>query len=490
MYETLAVVQEHWLSIPMMMSVGYIALEVVGFILAADAIMHGRTPQGTVAWVGALIAFPLLTVPVYLLFGSRRIAGYVRARRRGVGKLTELARKVESVLRPYSIAAPGVLSADRTEVLGFLPVTRGNRHRLLIDGQATFDAMFAAIDSATRSLAVQFYIIRDDALGREFKRRLLAAKARGVKTFLLYDSIGSQGLPRSYVNELRAGGVDVQDFRPSKAPRFRIQLNFRNHRKVIVADGEVAFVGGLNVGDEYMGRDKHIGPWRDTQMEIRGPSALAVQLAFVEDWFCCTQQIPDLCWTPVEAANPGDKTAIIPSGPADEMETAQILFLQLIQSAKQFVWIATPYFVADETLISALQAAALRGVDVRLLIPRRSDSRLVDLAARAAVEELLAAEIAVHEHGKRGTGGGFMHQKVLLTEKIVCVGSANMDNRSIRINFEIAAVADDAALAQAAKQMLENDFKGTPRLTRVDLRTRRWTTRLIYRLARLFSPIL
>lgn len=489
-----------WLTIPVALSLAYIALEVVGIIFAADAVMHGRTPQGTIAWVAALVAFPLVAVPAYLLFGARRIAGYVRARRRGVGKLTELAGRVHDALSPFREATPGVLDPAKADVLALLPVTGANALELLIDGAATFDAIFRAIDGAKRTIAVQFYIVRDDHIGRALADRLLAARARGVRVWFLYDSIGSSKLPRAYTARLRDAGVEVEDFRPSRAPRFKVQLNFRNHRKTVVVDGAVAFIGGHNVGDEYLGKNDAIGPWRDTHVAIRGPAALAAQLAFVEDWYCCTRSLPDLPWTPIPAApslpapaGPHGRVAVIPSGPADELETALFLVLQLIHASRARLWIATPYFVPDEAVTAALQAAALRGVDVRVLLPRRSDNRLVDLAARAAVDELFAAEVSVFEHGVRGmkgSRGGFMHQKVLLADGAAAVGSANMDNRSFRINFEITAVSNDADFVSSVEVMLMKDFAGSARLTREDLRRGGWPARLVRRIARLFGPIL
>jgi cardiolipin synthase len=443
---------------------------------------------------------PLIAVPAYLLFGSRRIAGYVRARRRGVGRLTALARQVHDTLMPFAVRKEGALTPETADRLGFLPATSGNRIDLLIDGVSTFDAIFAAIDAAERTLCVQFYIIRDDAIGRELFARLRSASARGVAVHVLYDSIGSSGLPRWVLMELREAGVKVRDFRPSRAPRLKMQLNFRNHRKIVVSDGRVALIGGHNVGDEYLGRDARYGAWRDTHLRIEGPAALAVQLAFAEDWYCCTRTLPDLAWNAEEqkdagreAANPRGVVAIIPTGPADEIETALLMFLRLIHSATRRLWIATPYYVPDEAVTTAIQSASLRGVDVKILIPRRSDNRLVDLAARSAVEDVIAARAEVYEYGKGGVGGGMLHQKVILADDVAAIGSANLDNRSIRINFEITAVSNDPDLARATAMMLEQDFAGARRLRREDLirpGLRGWARRFLRRTARLLSPIL
>jgi cardiolipin synthase A/B len=499
---TLALELPAWLDFVMswgfILGGAYLALEVVGIVFAADAVMHGRTPQGTIAWVGALVVIPLFAVPVYLLFGSRRIAGYVRARRRGKGGLVKLAQQVHEAMMPHAVARGGVLSPESADWLGLMPAVGGNRLDLLIDGERTFESIFAAIDAAERTLCVQFYILRYDGIGRELFARLRAASARGVAVHLLYDSIGSSGLPRRVVQELRSAGVRVRDFRPSRAPRFKVQLNFRNHRKIVVADGRVALLGGHNVGDEYLGRCVLYGAWRDTHLRIEGPAVLAVQMAFTEDWYCCTRSVPDLVWTCPGAAveGGGGAVAIIPTGPADELETALLMFLRLIHSASKRLWIATPYYVPDEAVTAAIQAAALRGVDVKILIPRCSDNRLVDLAARSAVEDVIAARVEIYEFGKdrvKGVGGGILHQKVILADGVAAIGSANLDNRSLRINFEITAVSNDADLVAATEAMLKRDFADARRLRIEDLNRpgfRGWTRRFLRRTARLLSPIL
>jgi cardiolipin synthase len=466
------------------LAVSYLLVELVAVLLAIDAVMKGRTPQGTIAWVAGLIAFAPITIPLYVVFGSRRFAGYVKARRRGVSALNRLANRYAEQLKPYRVAL-GRRASEPGEDAVYLPVVRGNTVKLLVDGEETFGAIFAAIQGATRSVAVQFYIVRDDGLGRQLKHAMIDAARRGVNVYFLYDGLGSASLGRPYLRDLRQAGVQAQEFRPSRAPRLRVQLNFRNHRKVVIVDGQTAFVGGHNVGDEYLGKNPTFGPWRDTHMCIDGPAARSVQLSFVEDWYCCTRRLPDLCW-PDPVSTPDDaRVGILATGPADEVEGCLLAFVHLIHAARTRLWIATPYFVPDPAIIAAIQAASLRGVDVALLIPAKGDNRLVDLAARSFLDELLPLRIRVYEHVN-----GFMHQKVMLSDDTAVVGTANLDNRSMRINFEISAVTDDAAFARAVEAMLAEDFAKARAISPDRFAQRPFHVRLASRLAHLASPVL
>jgi cardiolipin synthase A/B len=473
----------------MVLAITGVVFEIAGIICAALAVMKGRTPQGTIAWVAALIFMPFIAVPVFAMFGAHRFDGYVRARRRGTSTLSSLVRVAYELMKPYRELGPGVDRRASGEVVAemfdSLPACRGNATRLLIDGEATFAAIFKAIDAAEHSVLVQFFIVNDDRLGRHMLDRLLAARKRGVEVYFLYDSIGSKKLTRDYTKTLARAGVRVRAFKPSRAPRFRLQVNFRNHRKVLVVDGRVAFLGGHNVGDEYMGQDPSVGPWRDTHLEIQGPAVQAAQMSFVEDWYCVTQQLPELDWHPKPVEGAKGRIAIVATGPADELETGVLLFMHLIGGAHRRLWIATPYFVPDSGVLSALQAAAIRGVDVRILVPQHPDHPVVHVAAASYYEDALRAGIRVFKYQR-----GFMHQKVVLSDNIAMVGSANLDNRSMRINFEISAVCDHANLAEEVAAMLETDLTRCREMSLKDFEHDTWLRQLSVRLARLAAPIL
>jgi cardiolipin synthase len=306
-----------------------------------------------------------------------------------------------------------------------------------------------------------------------------------VRVRFLYDEVGSHDLPRSYKDELREAGIEVFDFHTQKGPGNRFQLNFRNHRKVVVVDGTVAWVGGHNVGDEYLGRDPKFGHWRDTHVRIEGPAALGAQLSFAEDWYWATGRRLDVSWNPVPA-NGGDvPVLIIPSGPADELETANLMFVHAINSATERIWIASPYFVPDRPVITALQLAGLRGVDVRILIPDEPDHLGVYLAAFAYLDESEGTGVRFYRYQD-----GFAHQKVMLIDRsIATIGTANFDNRSFRLNFEITAVVADRGFALKVEQMLETDFSRSRLMEPGEYDRKPWWFRFAVKLARLTAPI-
>jgi cardiolipin synthase len=307
-----------------------------------------------------------------------------------------------------------------------------------------------------------------------------------VRVYFLYDDVGSHALSRSYKNELREAGVEVFNFHTRQSPRNRFQINFRNHRKIVVVDGRVAWIGGHNVGDEYLGRDPKFGHWRNTHVRIEGPAATAAQLSFAEDWNWATGSVPELNWTPESASDGSDvPVLIIPTGPADEFETAALMFTHAINSATERIWIASPYFVPDEGLMSALQLAGLRGVDVRILIPDKADHPLIYLAAFSYFDDALAAGVQFYKYAD-----GFMHQKVILVDDVAAsVGTANFDNRSFRLNFEITAMVADSTFVEEVEHMLQNDFAASRKVGPNEYSERPFWFRLAVRLARLTAPI-
>ncbi len=468
------------------------ALHLLGLFAAVDALFKARTAQGAIAWLLALLLLPLLSLPAYLLFGTRKFQGYTNARRVDDARVRRLTRRIDHELvsrvrAPFDSRHPEYHTFER---LVRLPFARFNHCELLIDGEATFSALFAALEQARSYVLAQFYIVRDDALGRRFAAALIACVRRGVSVRLLYDAIGSHALPSAYLHDLRDAGVKLSAFGGAperKRKSWRFQVNFRNHRKVVVIDGHTTFVGGHNVGDEYLGKDPSLRPWRDTHVMVRGPAALGAQLSFLEDWYWMTGEVPSLRWEfePSEAV--GDqRVLVLPSGPADDVETCSLMFIQLIDAARERIWIVSPYFVPDEAVIAALQLAVFRGVDVRILLPRRPDHRLVWLAAFAYLEETVGQGIRVFRYLD-----GFLHQKVaLIDDRYAAVGTANLDNRSFRLNFEITLLFADGGMTGAVERMLRRDFHRAVEFRREEIDRQGALFRFGARLARLFAPVL
>ncbi len=464
-----------------------LAAEVLGVISAVDAVMKTRTSQGAIAWTVSLVTFPYLAVPAYWVFGRSEFQGYVTAHRLADVAVDPAAEQAERVGREFLLERPpGPYPAAAAERLAAIPTTRRNAVELLVDGEATFASIEAGIEAAQEYVLFQFFIVKDDELGRRMQRALIRKAREGVRVLFLYDEVGSHALPHRYKEELREAGAQVFNFHTRQGPRNRFQINFRNHRKVIVVDGRVAWVGGHNVGDEYLGKGE-LGYWRDTHVRIEGPAAVAAQLSFVEDWNWATGSLPEVDWVPDPAPDGADMPVLIlPTGPADELDSAALMFTHAINTARERIWIASPYFVPDEGTMSALQLAALRGVDVRILIPDKADHTLVYLAAFTYFDEARQAGVRFYKYT-----GGFLHQKVVLVDDLAAgVGTANFDNRSFRLNFEITALIGDPDFVEEVDRMFESDFAQSRIVGPDEYSGRAFPFRLAARLARLLAPVL
>jgi cardiolipin synthase len=449
--------------------------------------METRTPQGAVAWVLGLITFPYVAVPAYWVFGRSKFQGFVALRRADLVKTIPAARRYLDELKARQLVAfPERQKELSIEKLAKLPFSVGNNVELLVDGQDTFDSIFDGIQRAEHYILVQFYILRADGLGIQLKDRLAAKAQQGARIFVLYDEVGSNELPDAYLSAMTAAGIQIRKFNTTKGRANRFQINFRNHRKIVVADGKEAWVGGHNVGDEYLGKDPTSSPWRDTHMRVVGPVVQAIQLTFTEDWHWASGAMLDLKWQPEPATSGRSMAALaLPSGPADILETCTLFFIKAIQSAERRLWIASPYFVPDEQFITALQLAVLKGVDVRLIIPRKTDNTLVSLTHWAYIAPLQHLGVKVYWYEK-----GFMHQKVvLIDDDYATVGTANFDNRSFRLNFEITVVVADQGFNDEVARMLEADFASSRLVTEADIRAKGPLFRFAVRAAQLTAPI-
>lgn len=470
---------------PLVTLVAWLAVEIIGLLHVLHALMHVRTSQGTIAWAISLLTFPYLAIPLYWIVGRSRFSGYVRGRRAGDRRLRKLAESMHQRMRHYEIKIPDEDVFSKTaRSLGGLPFTRGNELELLIDGEEMFERLFQEIRGAQAYLCVNFFIVKNDRIGMRFQAALIERARAGVKVMFLFDEIGSHKLPRRYLRTLREAGVECESFGINRFWWSRLQVNFRNHRKIVVVDGKTAFLGGLNVGDEYLGRDVRYGAWRDTHLQLRGPVVQAVQMVFLEDWFWATERVPELHWnTYPETAD--QVAAVIPTGPADPADSWQLVVAEAANSSRQRLWIASPYFVPDEGVLTALQAAAIRGVDVRILLPERADHLLVWLSAFSYYEQSIPYGIRLFCYQR-----GFLHQKVMLSDdRLAAVGTANLDNRSFRLNFEITAFSPDPGFVDEVEHMLSVDFTHSREVAVEDFTERSFLFRAACRAARLFAPI-
>lgn len=453
-------------------------------VCAAREVMNSRTAQGSIAWLLSLGFLPFVTVPLYIVFGWKQFDDYAEVQRmHGRYERTEQVHALE-LADPVSTTNWPVLSR-----VSELPFLTGNSADLLIDGEETFASILEGIGQAKNSILFQFFIVRHDELGKQIADALIERAKAGVSVYFLYDEIGSKDLSAAYLVRLRENGVRVSGFN-EKHKYLRLlgpmRINYRNHRKIVVVDNWVAWVGGHNVGDEYLGKSRRFGHWRDTHVKVEGPAAVACALSFMEDWRWASGEefaLPE----GTEIKKPGDEPVLVmPTGPADPLEECAIAFAEAAARARKRLWIVTPYFVPGIDMQTALYAAAMRGVDVRILLPEKADHRTVWLASHAHADDMVAHDVKVFRYTD-----GFLHQKVMLVDDdLASIGTVNFDNRSFRINFEITLWFTHQRMISAVAQMLEADFAVSRQSEPGDLDKRSYGFRILAQGARLFSPIL
>ncbi len=463
--------------------------ELCALVSMVHAIIRARTAAGAWGWALGLFSFPFIAVPLYWIFGRKQFRGYRETLREVQEQREDLVEEIIDALEPHvsRLCGEEVRYGKLLEKISERYFTGDNSVDLLIDGEATFGAIFDAIEKAESYILVQFFIIKDDELGRELRDRLTAKVKEGVRVYVLYDEIGSHGLRRSFVRSLRDAGIEVSEFQTTRGKSNRFQINFRNHRKIVVVDGKVAFVGGHNVGREYLGRSEKFGRWRDTHVAVRGPAVLMTQLVFLGDWYWATRRMVKLDWRPHYIA-PDTGTTVLPlaTGPVEDLEGGTLFFIHSINRARKRLWIASPYFVPDESVRVALQLAALRGVDVRIMLPERPDHKTVYLASFAYLQEMEAAGVRFFRYR-----AGFLHQKVMLVDdQLASVGTANLDNRSLRLNFELSMVVLGPEFCGRIERMLEEDFAECREIDGTDYTAKPLWFRALVRLARLAAPLL
>lgn len=478
--------------------VGLAVLVVHGIAISGLLLTERRQPSATLAWLFALIFLPGIGLIFYYLVGTTR-------HRRIVRQSARAAPRFETVLRKYDVhrkvGGVAVETLDsRTESLVSLseslattPASRGNHVEILVDAAATYPAMHAAIEAAKDHVHVEFYIIQPDQTGVDLRDLLVRRAKEGVRVRVLCDEIGSSALPVDFWDPLLEAGGEASTWHPVLKVFLRWRrldrIDFRNHRKIIVVDGRVGFTGGINVGREYLGLDPSMGRWRDTHVRIAGPAVLGLQKAFIQDWLTATDHlIDDERYFP-DPGGGGEGECVVQvvdSGPDRPFSPILYAFNQAIALARKRVWITSPYFIPGPTLQDGLITAALRGVDVRLLLPARSGHLIVTLASRSYYQRLLEAGVRIFEYRR-----GFVHAKTMLVDKwVATVGSANMDLRSFHINFEINAfIYGKEAVGDLARQYLA-DLESATEITEEYQKGRSVAARLICAGARLLSPLL
>jgi cardiolipin synthase len=465
---------------------------VFGFVM-----LERREPHATLAWILGVVMVPVIGVVVYLLFGLRRTvyrhkrAERVALRMRHVYHQWQVARKARGAgtarlpVRTRHLVELGVRTAGSY-------ASPDNQVSVLINGGDTYRAIRDAIEAAVDHVHVQFYIIQPDESGEGLRAHLIAKARAGVTVRVLCDALGSMRLPKDFWDPLIAAGGRAAYYSPIRlAPMFRHRdhVNFRNHRKIVVVDGKVGLTGGINIGREYLGLDPTIGAWRDTHVRIEGAAVLTLQKTFVEDWLVSTEELLDneRYFPEPPATAPGTATVqALASGPDRPWAVIHHIHFLAVAQANHRVWLTTPYFVPDRVIQTALVTAALRGVDVRLLVPLRSDSRLVDWASRFYFPELLEAGVRIYQYD-----AGFLHAKTMVVDDwLAAIGSSNMDIRSFQLNYELTAFIYDEATTQSLADQYRTDLEQARELSPKWPRSLSYPRRVLYAFAGLLSPLL
>ncbi|UTA54776.1 cardiolipin synthase [Lysobacter soli] len=441
-------------------------------------VLQKREPVATLSWLISLAALPYIGFLIYFFFGPQRIR---RQRLRRVRARATLPPPPEGLVPTPDAIELARLAQSTT---GLPPIT-ATRVDLLIDGSAKYVALLEAIANARDHIHLEYYIYLPDRTGTALRDALVERARAGVQVRLLLDAVGSGRTKRKFLQPLVEAGAEIAWFHPMKLQWFwkRPWLNLRTHRKIVVIDGEIGFTGGINITDEEDERLRE-DAYRDLHLRLEGDIVRELQLVFIEDWAYATGEPPLRVHHP--APRRGTISAqVLVSGPDSSWEAIHRVHVAAIHSAQRRVWLVTPYFVPGEAARMALTSAALGGLDVRLLVPKVCDSRLVTLAARSYFDELLEAGVKVHEYGPR-----MLHSKALLCDDdLAIVGSANFDHRSFRLNFEVSVLFRDKALAAELESLIQGECNLAPRV-REDRAQPLWSTRLPEGLARLVSPLL
>ncbi|HZH59545.1 MAG TPA: cardiolipin synthase [Metabacillus sp.] len=454
--------------------------------------LENRHPSHTITWLVVLGGFPLIGFFFYLFFGRN-----IKKRRLFEKKalLDEKAfLEIEGNQSTYQDKIDHMgdhqqLLFKLAHRLGHSPISFSTKTKALTDGIETFEHIFQEIKKAKHHIHLEYYIVRDDQVGQELKNVLIDKAKEGVEVRFLYDAVGCWKLSKEYIKELGKSGIEMVPFLPVRIPFLNNKINFRNHRKIVVIDGEVGFVGGLNVGDEYLGKNSYFGYWRDTHLLIKGEAVRTLQMIFLQDWYYMTDKrlLPNMYLSSkTETLEETGGVQLIASGPDNKWDVIKNLFFSMIISAKESIWIASPYFVPDEDILTALKVAALSGIDVRLLVPKRPDKKVVYYASRSYFPELLEAGVKVYEYEK-----GFLHSKIIIVDyELASIGTANMDMRSFHLNFEVNAFLYRTGSTQKLVDAYMVDINDSREIILEQFSKRSLPAKLFESGARLMSPLL
>ncbi|OXX84512.1 cardiolipin synthase [Paraclostridium benzoelyticum] len=476
-------------------------------VVAINIILENRDPAKTMAWLLIFMVLPGIGLVIYGVLGRN-------IRKRKIFKTQKLAtdikennlfenlRSIEELvdLEQEAIKNKELSKLDDSEGLkkkvislllntGKFPFTANNKVEIFIDGNEKFERLIKDIEEAKEHIHLEYFIIKDSEIGKKIKDLLIKKAREGLSIKILYDDVGCWRFwfHRKFFKEMKKEGIEIVPFLPAKFPLMGGKINYRNHRKIVIIDGCIGYTGGINIGDEYMGKNKKFGYWRDTHIRIEGSSVYMLQMVFLIDWYYTTQKsVFDEKYFPKLDYKGNSMIQVVATGPDSDWEAIHYAYFSAICNAKERVYIETPYFIPDESLLRALKSAALRGVDVRIIFPGIADHKIVHQASYSYFDDILRSGGKVYLYKK-----GFIHAKVvIIDDKIASTGSANMDLRSFMLNFEINAFMYDEQIVKKITDDFHEDLTDSKEIYLNDFEKRPLIKKWVESVARLFSPIL
>jgi cardiolipin synthase len=484
-----------WISTLPWLALLYTFYIVVALYVCAQLVYHKHDPVKTLSWTVVLLFLPFAGLIAYLYFGQNYRKNKIYNRK---GLRDERIKKVISAQQIAQFEAlQGSLPKEIARQIRLIKLNLNNNKSILtthntitpfFSGKDALNAMMECVQTAQHHIHLQSYIIENDAIGTLWGDVLIQKALQGVVVRVIFDDVGSWRLPRQYVNKLTTAGVEVGAFAAVRYPWLTSKINYRNHRKILVVDGKVGFMGGVNIADRYFsGGDFTI--WRDTHIKIEGEAIPDLQSSFLLDWYFIKEKtISDrkLFYPVYPLPSEICFTQIITSGPDSDFANIMQSYFTAITQAKKHLYIITPYFTPNETILNAIKVASLSGVDVRIMLPEKSDTTIVHLSSRSYFTELMEAQVKIYLFQK-----GFNHSKVITIDGNFCIiGSANMDNRSFEHNFEISTLAYNPEVTKTIEEQFLDDLHDCKLLSLRKWEKRSRREKISEAFARLFSPLL
>jgi len=475
----MAILFDIWKSMPSLVTVLYF-LTVI--FIAILIILENRNPVKTISWILVLVLLPFLGIIIYLFFGQeyRKTKMFSRKGLKDLEKLRNLTLEQLDNLPKNHFKISDRLYSKRLLMNLLLSnsnaiLTSNNELKILRNGDETFTEIFESIEKAKHHIHLEYYIIEDDKIGNELRELLIRKALEGVEIRVIFDDVGSWQLKKKFIRTMSDVGIKIDCFMKVRFPMLTSRVNYRNHRKILVIDGETAFVGGLNFADRYRDGVPGIGPWRDTHLKVTGGGATALHIIFMADWYFVSKEIlkGEKYFKPFETGN-GKLVQMTSSGPDSDWESISQAYFSAIATATEYVYISTPYLMPTSDIITALKTSALGGIDVRIIVPGLSDAITPKWGTNSYIEELLEAGVKIFFYQ-----AGFTHSKIIVCDGVFSsVGTANLDFRSLETNFEVNAMIYDEETAQTlcrhfledqeeSKEVILEEWINRPRIDKI-----------------------